>query len=441
MKPAAQLQATIDLLDEINTNGYPADRTMAQYFKQRRYIGSKDKAAISENFYQVLRNKLSYEYLLTAADLGTHARLLVACMKQCEGADLTELFSGDKYAPAPLRPQQLSQLATISGDLSHAPQHIQLNVPEWIAPKLQAALGDSFDVEMRATNQRASTDVRVNTLKSTRAQLQQVLSNKGHSFAPTPLSEWGFRFTTRVALFALDAFKQGWFEIQDEGSQLLAQLTNVEAGQKVVDFCAGAGGKTMAMAAMMQNKGTIYACDVHSKRLEQLAKRCKRAGVHNVRSHVLSSENDKWVKKHRELADVVLLDAPCTGTGTWRRNPDARWNLSVENLADLCRLQRSILRSAQRLLKPGGVMYYATCSLLLEENEQQVEQFLIEHEDFELSELSLPAHWGEQELSMVVHQGHQLRTTPALSNTDGFFVAALRKKSSSEDKPLSENKK
>jgi len=316
MRRAAQLQATIELLDEISATRYPADRIMSQYFKQRRYIGSKDKAAISENLYTILRKRLSYEYLLERADLGVHSRVLVALMAKLEGEDIYQLFDGERYSPKRLRQPQLEKFERLDTDLKHAPQHVKLNVPKWIATKLKAALGSRFEPEMVAANQRASTDIRVNTLKSNVKQVEHVLSAVGYVAKATELSPWGIRFDGRVALFGLDAFKQGWFEIQDEGSQLLALLSGVKAGQKVVDFCAGAGGKTLAMAAMMENKGSIYACDVHSKRLEQLGKRCKRAGVHNVRSHVLSSENDKWVKQHRGIADVVLIDAPCTGTGT-----------------------------------------------------------------------------------------------------------------------------
>ena len=181
------------------------------------------------------------------------------------------------------------------------------------------------------------------------------------------------------------------------------------------------------MAAMMENKGTIYSCDVHSKRLENLTKRTKRNGVHNVRTHVLSSENDKWVKKHKEMADVVLIDAPCTGTGTWRRSPDSRWNLTQESVDNLTELQQSILQSAKRLVKPGGRLLYATCSLLNEENEQQVTKFLEANDDFETVDFDLPKSLASNQYQIQAN-GHQLRTFPALSGTDGFFVACMQRK-------------
>jgi len=425
MRPAAHVQATIELLDELAASPTPADRLMAGYFKQRRYIGSKDKAAISENFYAVLRQKLSLEYQLDQLGLGVHSRMLVALLKKIEGGDLSALFNGDRYSPTVLRPEQIEAFSQMPMDLlEQAPLNVRLNVPEWLAPKLQAALGDRYEAEMAASNQRATTDIRVNTLKSSVGQVSKVLSNVGYNATPTNLSPWGIRFESRVALFGLDAFRQGWFEVQDEGSQLLALVSGVKAGQKVVDFCAGAGGKTLAMAAMMENKGTIYACDVHSKRLLQLSKRSKRAGVHNVRTHVLSSEHDKWVKKHAGVADVVLIDAPCTGTGTWRRSPDSRWNLSRDNVRDLVALQQSILDSACRLVKSGGKLIYATCSLLQEENEQQIVDFLQRNEEFKAGSYELPNSLV-QNSSQFSSNGYELRTFPDLSQTDGFYAASL----------------
>lgn len=428
MRPAAQLQATIELINTIDETRYPADRTMAQYFKQRRYIGSKDKAAISEQLYTILRNRLSFEYLLEKAGLGISSRMLAALLMRIEGAtNLKTYFDGEGYSPKPLRQEQITALQSIETSLDDAPLNVRLNVPEWICASLQSALGERFEDEMLATNQRACTDIRVNTLKSTTGQVGQILKSVGYTFNKTDLSPWGIRFDGRVALFGLDAFKQGWFEVQDEGSQLLALLSDVKPGNKVVDFCAGAGGKTLAMAAMMENKGTIYACDVHSKRLESLTKRTKRGGVHNVRTHVLSSENDKWVKKHKALADVVLIDAPCTGTGTWRRSPDSRWNLTQDSVDNLVQLQQSILLSAKRLVKPGGRLLYATCSLLKEENEQQVTAFLAENEEFEAEVLQLPSTLANNTDKLVV-DGHQLRTFPGLTGTDGFFVASFKRK-------------
>ena len=428
MKPAAQAQASIDLLDQVIDTGYPADRIMAQYFRSHRYIGSKDKAAISEHLYTVLRQRLSLEYLLTLADLPKHNRFLIALMLHGQGCKVTEYFNGEGYNPKSLPEEDVIQLENIDFSvLDNAPQHVQLNVPEWLAEKLVESLGDRFVIEMQASNQRACTDIRVNLLKSNVDQVKDELDKVGFVVEKGRLSPWGLRFKQRVALFGIDSFKKGWFEIQDEGSQLLALLSGVEAGQKVVDFCAGAGGKTLAMAAMMSNKGVIYACDVHTKRLKQLSLRLKRAGAHNVRTHVLSSEQDKWVKQHRGIADVVLVDAPCSGTGTWRRSPDSRWNLKPENLANLIKLQQSILQSAARLVKPGGRLYYATCSLLIDENDNQISEFLRTNENFELGELILGEKLQDNSERMQLEK-HQLKLLPALSDTDGFYICALTRK-------------
>lgn len=438
MQAPAQLQATIELLDDVFETRYPADRAMAAYFKQRRYIGSKDKAVISEYFYTVLRRKLSFEYLIESVGLTPNSRRLAAVLLTSLGLKIEDFFTGQKHAPVQLSESDFRFLEKVSmTDLDTAPEYIQLNVPLWLEDKLRRSLGDDFAAEMQASNQQATTDIRVNTLKSTRKQVTHMLSKSDLHPKNTSLSPWGLRFDKRLALFGLDAFKQGWFEIQDEGSQLLALVSGVKAGDKVVDFCAGAGGKTLAMSAMMQNKGTIYACDVHTKRLEQLTIRARRAGAHNLRTHVLSSEHDKWVKKHKEIADVLLIDAPCSGTGTWRRSPDSRWNLTPEALTNLVELQASILESAKRLVKPGGRLLYATCSLLMEENEDQIRNFLNKNKEFNIvlnafSDMALDAN-------LVQITENNLRSFPAKTGTDGFFVSVLERApkadNESADKP------
>lgn len=427
MRPAAQLQATIELLDQIESEKYPADRVMAKYFRQHRYIGSKDKFTISEQFYGILRQKLSLSYLLELNGLSLSSRNLAALLMHSEGKSIKDYFNGEKYSPMALYQGDLNSLTGIDfSQLETAPEHVKLNIPEWIAPKLKAVLGDQFESEMLATNQRATTDIRVNLLKSDVQQVSKLIEQLDYHFSQSHLSSWGLCFQQRVSLFGLDQFKQGWFEVQDHGSQLLATLTGVKPGNRVVDFCAGAGGKTLAMAAMMNNKGSIYACDVHTRRLDNLSKRAKRAGAHNIRIHVLSSEKDKWVKQQQAKADVVLIDAPCTGTGTWRRSPDSRWNLTEQSLVELVALQQSILQSASRLVKPGGKLIYATCSLLAEENEQQTNRFLSENETFKPSELVIDEPL-KSNLDKVVITSHELRTYPGLSNADGFYACSMVK--------------
>lgn len=419
MQAAAQVQAAIELLDESITTGYPADRLMANYFRARRFIGSKDKAAISELFYTALRSRLSLEYLLELNELPMTPALLVAALLKLDGAHLRQTFTGERYQPKRLRHDSIDNVTV--EQLDAAPEHVRLNVPAWIEPELKSSLGDRYLSEMAASQQRAATDVRVNTLKMQRSQLSAVIKRNGYLAHEGLLSPWALRFNQRVALFNLPEFKQGAFEVQDQGSQLLAWVTGAKAGDKVVDFCAGAGGKSLALAAMMENKGVLYACDVHSKRLAELEKRAKRAGAHNIRTHVLSSEQDKWVKKHQAIADVVLVDAPCTGTGTWRRSPDSRWNLSADKLSNLQALQASILSNASRLVKPGGRLIYATCSLLESENEQQIAQFLSNNAEFSRLSLTLPQGLDGQA------ENSEMRLFSAVHETDGFFAACLQR--------------
>ena len=424
MKPAAQIQAAIELLDVIIEEKRPADRLMAQYFRDHRYIGSKDKLAISTWVYLALRQYASLVWRAEQCNLTPTARRIFLVAAKLAQQPIKEWFSGEQYCPRELDQNERHALPKIPGvDMTEAPLWVQLNIPEWLMPQLQASLGERFQTEMQVLQEQASVDIRCNLLKASREQVKTELLAQGMEAVETSVSPWGLRFDKRHALFNQNAFKQGWFEMQDEGSQLLALVTQVQPGDKVVDFCAGAGGKTLAMGAMMQNKGVVHACDVHSKRLENLSKRAKRAGVHNIQVHLMSSERDKWVKRQVGRMDVVLIDAPCTGTGTWRRSPDAKWNLQAEDVQNLQTLQHAILESAARLVKPGGKLFYATCSLLQEENEQQIERFLSENKEFAIMPIELDAaHSSRYELA-----GHQLRTYPAQSEMDGFFVAAMQR--------------
>jgi 16S rRNA (cytosine967-C5)-methyltransferase len=299
--------------------------------------------------------------------------------------------------------------------------------PDWITPLLQRRFGSRVEEEMRAAIGTASTDLRVNTLKATREAAIAALKREGVDAVPTALSPVGLRVEGRPPLATMQVFKDGLIEVQDEGSQLVALLADARPGLRVADFCAGAGGKTLAMAAQMQNKGKIVACDVLEGRIERAAVRFTRAGVHNVERKALSSERDQWVKRHAGTFDRVLIDAPCTGTGTWRRNPDAKWKLKPSDLEELTEVQRNILDSAWRLVKPGGRLVYATCSLLAEENEAQVDAFLAAHPDFKLVPVAdvWRAAVGEGDGDGMV--GQTLSLTPAQHGTDGFFAAVLER--------------
>ena len=430
MRAAAQIQAAIELLEEIEIERHPADRMLSAYYRARRYIGSKDKAAISETVYDVLRQKGVLSWLANESGMEYSPRSWVLLYLLKNKRDIDDLFLGGEYSPAIMTEGEATAIVYASrliqeNAIEKSPISARLNLPEWLVPIMQASLGDAFESEMRMMQERAELCVRVNTLKSQREDVQRALAQDDVKTSMTDFSPWGLTITQKVSLNNLSSFKSGLFEVQDQGSQLIALTAGVKPGDKVVDFCAGAGGKTLALAAQMKNKGVIHSCDVHTKRLDNLTKRKKRAGVHNVQTHVLSSERDKWVKRQTEKMDVVLIDAPCTGTGTWRRSPDARWNLGPENLASLTKIQANILDSASRMVKPGGRLVYATCSLLREENETQIERFLQKHSSFQVGVLSEL----EQLDGLDVFEKYQLRTSPMKTGMDGFFVAVLHRAS------------
>ncbi len=289
--------------------------------------------------------------------------------------------------------------------------------------------------EMAAAGEGAALDLRANLLKTPdREAARAALLREGIEAARTPLSPLGLRVFERIALGTLETFREGQVEVQDEGSQLAALLADARPGMRVVDFCAGAGGKTLALAAAMANRGHLVACDISAARLERATQRIRRAGAGIVQRVPLTGARDKWVKRHAESFDRVFVDAPCTGTGTWRRNPDAKWRLRPEDLAELGALQAEILDSAARLAKPGGRVIYVTCSLLLEENEAQIERFLASHADFAL--LPIDPVWRATIGGEPPAPGDMLRLTPARHGTDGFFVAvlALKEKKKEESK-------
>jgi len=286
-----------------------------------------------------------------------------------------------------------------------------------------------------ALNDEATTDLRVNLLLGTQEDAIAAMKRDGIFSKPALYSPIGLRLGGRPALGGTEALKSGLIEIQDEGSQLLALLVGAQPGMQVVDFCAGAGGKTLAMAALMQNKGRIVACDVNAKRLERLTVRQRRAQAHNIERRPLASERDPWVKRHKGKFDRVLVDAPCTGTGTWRRNPDAKWGRGGIDLTELTALQSSILDSASRLVKPGGRLVYATCSLLAAENEDRIAAFLADHADFR--QLSIFDIWLETVGTEAPPEGSivegYLRLTPGLHGTDGFTAAVLERAPAAEE--------
>jgi 16S rRNA (cytosine967-C5)-methyltransferase len=440
LTPAARVQAAIELLQAIADSGKaPADRVAAGYFKQRRYIGSKDRAAVQGVVYDVLRRRMQLDWWLARAGVaepGPRQRVL-ACLALVTGwktADIASAFSGTRHAPDPLAPTEQAALKRMAGrGLDHPGQPVEVrgNLPAWLEPAFAAAFGARLPEELAALLEPATVDLRVNALKSTRDEALARLRSEGLDCEPTGLSPLGLRLSQRRPLGETGAFRDGAVEVQDEGSQIVALLVDARPGMRVVDFCAGAGGKALAMAARMHNKGHVVACDVSKLRLEASAKRLRRAGAHNVERRLLADETDPWIKRHKRAFDRVLVDAPCTGTGAWRRNPDGRWSLDAKDLEELKPKQARILAGAARLVKPGGRLIYATCSLLKEENEDQVAAFLAGHPDFRPVPIDLV--WAETAGAgggaPCPCPPPYLMLTPARHGTDGFFAAVMERTS------------
>ena len=438
MTPEGRLAAVIELLAEIERQDRPADAVAGAFLKARRYIGAKDRRAIADRLWGILRRRARLDWLLAScrvessprrrllADLTIGDRLL----PEAVGA----LCTGGPRGVEPLSPGDWALLQQLKGrELFHheMPAWVKGEYPPWLEDRLAAVFGDRLGAEMGALRDEAPVDLRVNTLKGDRQTARAALAAEGFDAVPTPLSPIGLRLPARLALTAQASFRDGLVEVQDEGSQLLALLTDARPGQAVVDFCAGAGGKTLALAATMENKGRLIACDVNARRAERATLRLRRAGVHNVTRRLLDNEADKWVKRHGGSFDRVLVDAPCSGSGTWRRNPDAKWRLTPAGLDELIALQGRILDSAARLVRPGGRLLYATCSLLAEENEARIDTFLATHPLFGL--VPLADAWAATIGGACPVDEPMLRLTPASHNTDGFFAAVLER----QDSPLS----
>ncbi|TSD88157.1 RsmB/NOP family class I SAM-dependent RNA methyltransferase [Mycobacterium sp. KBS0706] len=431
MTPSARIQATIDILERLGIENRPADALVSAYFRTRRFIGSKDRSEIAARVYAVLRHHARLGWWLARAEAeDTPRNRVIAELTLAEGVavkDMGRLFSGETYAPIPLDgPEDKLVKATAGQPLDHPdmPKPVRSEIPDWAAASLEANFGDRFEAEVAALLDQAPLDLRVNELRGTRDEVVQTLAAGKLDVVATPLSPLGIRVKGRPQLGRHPAFQSGLIEVQDEGSQLIALLVDARPGQQVVDFCSGAGGKALALAARMKGKGRVVACDVSKGRLDRGKERLRRAGIDNVEPRLLENERDRWVKKQRGKFDRVLVDAPCSGTGAWRRNPDARWRpMELERLLGV---QREILDSAARLAKPdGGRVIYATCSLLREENEAQVEGFLAAHPDYRL--VPVETVWDEAVGTGPAPTSGMLRLSPAANGTDGFFVAVLER--------------
>ncbi|MDR1031714.1 MAG: RsmB/NOP family class I SAM-dependent RNA methyltransferase [Holosporales bacterium] len=429
MHQASLIQAVIDLIHEVELSTLPADNIIANFFRKRRYIGSSDRKFISETVYAIIRNKLSLQWLLgndnavqASVDV-RFARLLVIAWlisNNYNEQSIKAIFCSGQYSPECLSDFEISVIPRIKDNLTRAkPENVKHNVPEWLVPELEESFGDSWQDHVDALNKPAKVDLRTNTLKATREQVLFSLAQEGIKADATKYSPWGIRISGNIRLSPHSSvLSEGLAEVQDEGSQLLSLMTQAKPAQTVVDFCAGAGGKALALAAMMENKGSLYALDVSQNKLNEAKKRLSRAGVSNARVLVPDA---KWLKRHEGFADVVLVDAPCSGSGTWRRNPDRKWRLTPKELARLINLQVEILNTAKCLVKTGGRLIYATCSVFKSENEAQILRFLNENTDFDLFNAVYNFH---PQIKGLIKDGF-LRTSPLLNNVDGFCATTL----------------
>lgn len=426
MRPCAHLAASIEILESVLENKQPVDRIVTDYFKKRRYAGSKDRRAITDRLFRVLRSRAKLDYLAGIAQLQANARTLCLLDGLRFSEPVETLFDGSDYGPAPLGEAEKSAAAVVAEvDLESAPECVRLEYPAWLEADLKRSLGANFDSVMTALNEEAPLDLRVNTLAGTLSDARTCLDEQKIETLPCSLSPIGLRCEKKVKLGGIQAYKTGLVDVQDEGSQLIALLSEAKGSELVMDFCAGAGGKTLAMAAEMANQGTLYALDIAAKRLFKMKPRLERANVKNVYLQPIKGALDPWLKPFENRVDRLLIDAPCSGIGAWRRSPESRWKLSHEHLQDMIARQKSILKTAAELVKPEGRLIYATCSLLKSENDDQIAAFLKENARFRL--VRVQQVWDRVLSTPCPTDQETLTLRPDLHGTDGFFCAILEK--------------
>ena len=414
--PPAILGNTEEVLREILRFSAPADTTLSRYFKDHPRLGSRERGAVAEGIYAILRNKSFFTDFAEAGQSPTMRRLTILGLAEAMGADSLGGLTEEET-------EFLERIKEI--DRSLMPAQMRSNLPKWLFDKFVAQYGEAETLALAdALNKPAPLDLRVNSIKATREEVQASLAEAPILAEPMPFAPLGLRVIKKPSIQNLPLFKSGAIEVQDEGSQVLSQIVGAKRGEMVVDFCAGAGGKTLALGALMRNTGRLYAFDVSEKRLAKLKPRLARSGLSNVHPVQIAHERDAKIKRLAGKIDRVLVDAPCSGLGTLRRNPDVKWRQKVEAVAEMQEKQASILDGAARLLKGGGRLVYATCSLLDEENDFIVEQFLAAHPEFDL--VPMKQVLAEQKIDMDM--GDYLKMLPHKHHTDGFFAAVLQRK-------------
>ena len=429
MRLGGRLAGAIEVLADIEARRRPVADALKDWGLAHRFAGSGDRAAIGNIVYDALRMKLSHAWLM---DDESAKALGYAVMLRQWGKTAPELaaeFDGDKFAPEALSDEALN--AFTSRSLSDAPLHIQGDIPDWVQPSFETAFGDNWLKEAQALCERPTLDLRANTLKANRAKVIKALVDAGGE--ATKIARQGVRIAAGSGASRLPnvtaelSFQKGWFEIQDEGSQIVADLVGASESEQVLDYCAGGGGKTLAMSASMNNKGQVHAYDTDRKRLAPIIERLKRAGTRNVQVHDRAPSLEPFIDKF----DRVLVDAPCTGTGTWRRRPDTKWRLTTRNIDERVVQQQEALAQAKTFVRPGGELLYVTCSVLPEENEQQVRRFCEENPEFSIASV-LPrwdALFGAQASKPHSSDNETVTLTPATTDTDGFFFCRMTRRS------------
>ena len=411
---------TEEVLREVLRLSGPADGTLSYFFRRHPKLGARARGAIAEAVYAVLRNRRFYIEFACGGNTPS--------MRQLALLGLAETAGVDELADLPADEKGWLK-GVMDTDRSLLPPAMQSNLPQWLYDKLVEQYGEDEVMQMaQALNQSAPLDLRVNALKGARDEVMAALQEASVECESTPFASQGLRVHKKPALQKLPLFKNGTIEVQDEGSQLLAQIVGAKRGDMVADFCAGAGGKTLALGAAMRNTGRLYAFDISEKRLGRLKPRLARSGLSNVHPVRIAHENDTRIKRLAGKVDRVLVDAPCSGLGTLRRNPDMKWRQSPEAIDELQQKQQSILASSARMVKPGGRLVYATCSLLTEENEAVVDQFLQSHEQFTL----VPMKQVLAEQKIDVEMDDYLKLLPHRHQTDGFFAAVFERKSAAK---------
>jgi 16S rRNA (cytosine967-C5)-methyltransferase len=428
MRLGGRLAGAIEVLEDIEARRRPVADALKDWGLSHRFAGSGDRAAIGNIVYDALRMKLSHAWLLDDDRASSLGYAVMFRQWDYTPEALTAELDGDRFAPAPLAEERLKAFA--SRDIKDAPLHVQGDIPAWVAASFERNFGDGWLGEAIALTSRPALDLRANRLKADRDKVVKALERAGAEpcrLAPDGVRVPAGKLSDRLPNVTAElTFEKGWFEVQDEGSQLVAGLVMAQEGDQILDYCAGGGGKTLALSAIMHNKGQVHAYDADRKRLAPIIQRLKRAGTRNVQVHdglgALKSQTGRF--------DRVLIDAPCTGTGTWRRRPDTKWRLTEKNLSERVVQQRDVLEAAARYVRPGGHLAYVTCSLLPEENQEQVRNFVAAHPEFEIrsSQDDFARLTGQREVVPPDAGGAGVTLSPATSDTDGFYFCMLQRR-------------